>query len=202
MAGNVNLNDRVDVDVKATDGFGGTSPTVRGGQVITTTNSTPVDGTVAISPTSPKTNQIVTATTTGFSDSDGDALTYHYAWSRNGTAIAGATSATLDLSQAGKGDRGDTIKVNVNVTDPAGHSSDGVSATVTVATTDPTVGTVSIRPTAPAAKDTVSAVATGYADIDGDALSYQYQWFRNGAAIAAATGRKPQPRDGSGRRRR
>ncbi len=189
VAGRVQLNDRVDVDVRAVDPNGGSSPVVRGGQVITSNNSTPLDGTVSITPSTPKTNQVVTAATTGFHDPDSDALTYHYTWSRNGTVIAGATASTLDLSQAGRGDRGDEIRVDVRVTDPQNHSSDGVSATTTVVTTDPTAGTVSIRPDAPAASDTVSATPTGFADVDGDALSYQYRWAVNGSELGDATGR-------------
>jgi len=50
--------------------------------------------------------EAVTATPSGFSDPDGSALTYRYQWSRNGAAIAGATTSTLDLSVAGRGDRG------------------------------------------------------------------------------------------------
>ena len=36
----------------------------------------------------------LTATPAGFTDVDGDALTYHYQWSLNGKAIDGATAAT------------------------------------------------------------------------------------------------------------
>ncbi len=35
----------------------------------------------------------------------------------------------------------------------------------------------------------MSAVLTGFADVDGDSLTYQYQWFRNGGAIPLANGR-------------
>jgi hypothetical protein len=189
VAGRVQLNDRVDVDVRASDGKGGTSPVARGGQVITSTNATPLDGTVTLTPQEPRTNQVLTATPSGFRDPDGDPLTYRYTWSRNGTVISGATTATLDLAQAGNGDRGDVIKVDVTARDPQNHSSDGVSQTTTVATTAPTAGTVSVRPTAPATNDTISAVATGFADLDGDALSYDYQWSRNGVEILGANGR-------------
>jgi len=42
-------------------------------------------------------------------DADGDALTYAYQWTKDGADIPGATSATLDLSVAGNGDRADAI---------------------------------------------------------------------------------------------
>ena len=45
-----------------------------------------------------RTNQTLTATPSGFSDPDGDPLTYRYRWFRNGTRIAGAAANTLNLS--------------------------------------------------------------------------------------------------------
>ena len=203
QSGNGDDGDRVEVSVIASDGHGGTSPSARGGQTIDGTNATPLAGSVAITPASPKTDQVVTASTSGFRDPDGDALTFHYTWSRNGTAIPGATSETLALSGAGNGDRGDVIEVAVTATDPQDASTDAVSDRTTVATTDPTAGTVTVRPTAPAANDTVSAVPSGFADADGDALSYRYQWSRNGEAIPGATGRslrcaRPWARAGAG----
>ena len=64
----------------------------------------PVAGTVKVTPTSPTTGAALTATPSGFSDPDGDELTYQYQWKVNGTPIAGATDKTFDLSQAGHGD--------------------------------------------------------------------------------------------------
>ena len=113
------------------------SAAARGGSPITATNATPLPGTVALTPAPPKTNQIVTATPSGFSDPDGSALTYRYQWSRNGAAIAGATASTLDLSVAGRGDRGDTISVSVTAVDPGGLVSDAVAQTTTVANDRP-----------------------------------------------------------------
>jgi hypothetical protein len=189
VAGHGDAGDTIAVDVRANDGHGGLSPATRVTQTITNGNSTPIAGEVAITPAAPKTNDVVTAQTTGFREPDGQALTYHYVWKRNGAVIAGATGATLDLSQAGNGDRGDTIAVEVKATDPQNLASDTVSDDATVATTNPTAGTATIRPTAPATNDTVSAQAAGFADIDGDSLTYQYQWSRNGEIIPGATGR-------------
>ena len=55
----------------------------------------------------------MTATPSGFSDPDGDALTYQYQWKVNGKAVAGATGKTFDLAPAGHGDAGDVISVDV-----------------------------------------------------------------------------------------
>ena len=53
----------------------------------------------------------------------------------------------------------------------------------------PVAGTVKITPAAPTTSDIVTADPTGFADPDGDALSYQYQWKVNGVAVAGAAGR-------------
>jgi len=110
-------------------------------------NHAPNTGTVTLSPASPRTNQVLTASVSGFSDPDGDPISYRYRWLRNGTEIAGATSSTLDLNATGNGDRGDTIRAEVYAIDNKGAASDSVPATTTVANTVPTVvvaGTLSL----------------------------------------------------------
>ncbi len=70
------------------------------------TDAAPQQGTVAITPSAPRTSQTVTATPSGFTDADGDPLTYRYQWLRNGTEIAGATTSSLNLDDAGSGGQG------------------------------------------------------------------------------------------------
>ena len=53
----------------------------------------------------------------------------------------------------------------------------------------PKAGTVTVKPAAPSTDDVASANVKDFTDADGDALTYSYQWFRNGTAIADATGR-------------
>ena len=153
------------------------------------TDQAPVAGSVSVAPASPATNQTLTATPSGFSDPDGDPLTYHYQWLRNETPIAGATTPTLNLSAAGNGDRGDEVRVEVYATDGRGAASDAVGATVTVVNTAPTAGTVTVKPASPATNDVLKAVPDGYADIDAGELTYTYQWLRNGTPISGATAR-------------
>ena len=52
---------------------------------------------------------------------------------RNGNDISGETGATLDLSAAGNGDRGDVIRVRVTVSDGTATSAPVTSAPVAVA---------------------------------------------------------------------
>ena len=73
--------------------------------------------------------------------------------------------------------------------DTSGATSDAASANATVANSAPASGTVKVKPAAPSSDDIVAATATGFSDADADALTYRYQWFRNGSAIGGASAR-------------
>ena len=162
------------------------------------TDQAPVPGTVSLAPAAPKTNQTLTATPSGFSDPDGDPLTYHYQWFRNGTPIAGATTSTLNLAPAGNGDlrrhdprrglrhrrprRGQRRRRRPRSRSPTRRRRPARS-----------------RSARPRRRPTTSlrAVPTGFADIDGDTLTYQYQWLQQRHAdrrrdrAARSTSRSP-----------
>lgn len=142
-------------------------------------------GTVTLSSGSPTTNATLVATAQ-FSDPDGDTLDPKYQWFRGGAAIAGATGRTLDLSQAGNGDRGDEIRVDVTVDD----GREGVAtetATAKVINAPPTAGSVTFAPAAPTTRGALTATPRAFADADGDPLAYTYTWSRNGQVIAGRT---------------
>jgi hypothetical protein len=103
-------------------------------------------GSVSVAPAAPTTNQIVTATASGFDGADDNRLTYHYRWLRNGKPIPGATARTLDLSKAGNGDRGDDLRVEVYATNGRRSASDKATRNVTVADSSPTTVKSTIAP--------------------------------------------------------
>ena len=148
----------------------------------------PVAGTVGFTPAVPTTNALLTASPTGFTDPDNDALTYTYKWSVNGTAVTGATSQTFDLSKPGQGDHGQQVSVDVTAVDPAGHKSATVTGSVTIGNSVPTPGSVAITPSAPKAGDTLKATPAGFTDVDGDTFTYEYQWLVKGKIVDGATG--------------
>ena len=126
QTGNGNNGQSVSVTVTPNDG------TVDGAPVTdsaTVGNAVPLVDTVVIDQASPHTDDTLTATVTSH-DADGDALTTSYQWIRNGNDISGETGATLDLSAAGNGDRGDVIRVRVTVSDGAATSAPVTSAPV------------------------------------------------------------------------
>ncbi len=169
-------------DFNGADSFTYTVSDGRGGSAVgtvsidvTPANDPPVRGSVSISPDPAYTNDTLTATPSGFTDPDGDPLTYHYAWTVNGNP-EGTDSATLDLSVAGNGDKGDTIEVSVTASDGNGGTSGEALDILVVANTAPVAGTTAITPKPAYTNDTLTATPTGFTDADGDPLIYAYNW--------------------------
>jgi hypothetical protein len=102
-----------------------------------------------------------------------------YQWSRNGTALSGATNATLTLNNVQLGDAG---SYTVSATNSAGSASSNAAAlAVTAATIAPTFSTQPSAQSATAGSSaTLTAVASG-------SPAPAYQWRKDGTAISGAT---------------
>ena len=142
-----------------------------------TPNQPPVVDSVVINQTNPKTNDTLSATVTSH-DPEGSSVTYSYQWLRNGSNISGATNATLNLSGANNGNKGDQISLRVRGSDGFLLGSPLTSSAVTVANTAPTA-TVSLNKNNPQDNETLTATATR-ADVDGDTVLLTYTWKVNG----------------------
>ena len=106
------------------------------GAVAVMGNGTPVMDSVSVSPAEARTNDTLTAAVVAH-DPDGDPLTFAYQWTRNGADLAGATGASLQLSLAGNGDRGDAIAVRVTASDGMVVTAPVTSAAVVIVDTAP-----------------------------------------------------------------
>jgi hypothetical protein len=145
-----------------------------------TVTSTPATLTVNTPPviTSPPANQTVTVGLTAiFSVTATGTAPLTYQWSKNGTAIPGATSSSYTTPATVLGDTGSLF--SVTVTNTAGSATGG-PATLTVnsaptVTSQPANQTVNVGQTA-----TFSVTASGPGTLT-------YQWYKNGTLIPGAT---------------
>ena len=128
----------------------------------------------------PENQSVTLGATATFSVTASGTAPLSYQWLKNGTAIAGATSASYTTMATVSGDNGSTFSVQVSNT--AG-SATSTSATLTV-TTDPVAPTITTQPQSQSV--TVGATATFTVVVSGTA-PLSYQWSKNGAAIAGAT---------------
>jgi hypothetical protein len=179
----VDVGTQVSVQVSYTDGHG-TNESVTSAAVnpVANVNSIPV-GVPTISGVAAE-DQTLTADTSGISDADGLGA-FSYQWLRNGAAIGAATLSTYTLGDA---DVGTQIRVHVSYTD--GH---GTNESLTSAQTAPVANVNDVPMGVPTISGTVTEDQTltantgGISDADGLG-AFSYQWLRNSANIADATG--------------
>jgi hypothetical protein len=152
--------------------------------VVTVGNTAPVLSAVGLSPTTAYETTVLTCSPT-MSDADNDVVTPTYSWQVNGATVTGATGATLNGT---KFDKGDDVRCTVTASDGFATTTPLTSSPVTILNSAPTAGGVTITPTPAYTNTLLTANPTGFADADGDAAGWQYQWTRNGLVIGAATG--------------
>lgn len=145
----------------------------------------PVVNSVTVTPSSPRTNDTLAAQVDA-TDPDGDPLTFSYQWIKNGTDIAGATSSTLNLSQAGNGDKGDVISVRASASDGASSSAPVTSSGVTVQNSRPAFNQ-DLGDRTNSEGDPIS-LSAGATDADGDSLTYEASGLPGGLSIDPSTG--------------
>ena len=95
-------------------------------------------------------------------------LTYRYIW-RNGSRVLRETGATLDLALPGRGNRGDTISVEVTARDEQGHTATG-TAQVQVGNSAPCVGDGNLSVQSGA----TASIKLASGDADGDELKFVF----------------------------
>ncbi len=160
----------------ANDGFGYGSP---GSDGITVDNSAPALDSVQITPSSPDTGDDLTATGSGWFDQDGDAESYVYEWYKNGTLD---TAETTNIYPAAKTTKGDEFQVHLTPVDAYTDGTPVSSATVTVVNGVPTAPVVAITPTSPDPADNLyCGIVTSSTDVDGDRITYSYNWYQDGS---------------------
>ena len=187
-------NDTISVRVTPSDtlliGTRVTSPTVSVAVISPTTLAIgpPVVSAATIAANSPATSLTVTPTA---NDPQGLTINFAYQWLQNGTAIGGATSATLDLTSLTVA-KNDTFSVQITPSDSAFTGAQFTSSTVTATGTGPTtIGTPPIVTAATitadnpnvATKLTANPTAT---DPQSLTMTFAYQWLQNGTVIGGA----------------
>jgi hypothetical protein len=110
-----------------------------------------------------------------FSDADGDTDASTVEWLLDGQVVGTGPSFLVPLSS-----RGATLQCRVTPSD-GGKTATPVEASVVVANSAPTIGSVTMMPDVVANDtDDLTCQATG-ADVDGDAVVFTYAWTVNGA---------------------
>jgi hypothetical protein len=144
---------------------------------VTVSNTAPVIATATLSSTSPATGDTLSVSVSA-SDDDGDAITYLYAWS-----VDGSFAAATDTLAGTHFDKGQTVSVEVTPFDGTDQGTPVLSDTATVINTAPVIASVSLSPGEVTTDGTLTAVVSA-SDADGDSVTVSYAWTVNGVLQA------------------
>ena len=146
-------------------------------------NNPPTINSVSLTPTSPTVTSTLACSPVGASDSDGDTITYGYAWYVNGNAVSSTSSAL-----SGAFSKGDSVSCTITPNDGTEDGSTVTSNSVTILNSAPVISSVTItystqqHPSGTFAGDQLTCNPTGTSDVDGDSLTLSYTWYVNGAS--------------------
>ncbi len=176
-------DDEVTCTVTAGDGSATSDPVAS--DILTISNTAPEVTSVSLSPSSPTTEDVITASVST-SDLDGDSVTVSYTWDVSGSD-PGIDNVELEgLSYFGKDD---IVTVTVVPDDGTDTGASLTATAVTVVNTPPGEPTVDISPPEPygGLDDLVCEIDNDADDPDGDTLSYTMSWTVDGVSYSDAT---------------
>ena len=107
-----------------------------------------------------------------------------YQWLKNDEPIPGAIQDTLAKEHI---DRGDFISLQVWVVQPGSNRNPVTSDVILIGNTPPAVEWVAIGPAPPTSTAELKAVASGK-DLDGDSMTFAYEWIVNGETVVGPEG--------------
>ena len=105
----------------------------------------------------------------------------------NGTAIAGATGQTFDLSTAGHGDHGEAVGVDVTANSTGWTHERRRQRQRDGRRHGSGEGSGGDQPGVSDGRDDADATPSAFTDADGDALTCTYAWFRNDQRATTST---------------
>lgn len=144
-------------------------------EVVAVNTPPELDG-ATITPDPASSSDLLTCSSDGYYDADGDGDVSTTEWFVNGTSVA--TTAILP----GGFVKNDTVTCELTP-DDGEDTGTVVSASVVISNSLPVVSSVTVSPNPALAGETLSCVYAGYADNDGDADQSTYSWTVNGTEV-------------------
>jgi len=154
------------------DGFDLGAPVTSGAVVIG--NTPPSIAGASLTPEPAYETTTLTCAGVGWSDADGDAEGYDWAWEVNGSSVAGNQQAIGGTHF----DKNDDVQCFATPDDGDDTGATRASNVVTIQNSDPSQPTVGITPACAVDGDDLTCAGSGSTDPDpADSVSYSYEWY-------------------------
>jgi len=157
----------------------------------TAVNSSPTSPSLSLTPARPAGDDALVCTiATASTDADKDPITYSFTWTVDSTTWSGATTTTThagDTIPSSAVDKDEVWSCSATASDGTATSARASSSSVTVVNTPPTLSSARLSTTTPREGDTLGVTLGSATDIDGDPISYDYQWYVNGSRAGTGT---------------
>ena len=174
-SGNFVKGDQVRVTCTPNDGMSTGTPVT---DTIVISNAPPSAPTVVIDPVAPNDADTLRATPSGSVDPDGDPIQYSYQWYKDGVLQPWGVWPGVSATRTALGE---VWRCVVTPSDGSANGTPG-EAQVTIAATNlpPSQPTVVIDPASPLDTNDLRANPSGSIDPNGHAVTYSYQWYKDG----------------------
>jgi len=149
---------------------------------VTIQNSVPVLKSIFFPATAVYTNDDLVVTASA-ADADKDPVNLVYSWTKDGVATNHATKQ-IPASDTNRGERW-KVTVTPKDTESSGTS---MSAEIRVSNATPVLDSVSLSPLLPKIGDELVATPGMASDLDGDPITFSYQWLVAGQVASGQTG--------------
>jgi len=173
--------------VYAVDPEGARSETVASPEISFVNQSPSAPASVSVSPASPKADADLVCTASGAVDPNGDAVTYHYEWfvyqdpdKPGAAASSGVTESTLPAALTADGQYWFCRVFATDSKGAAGPTADSNSVFIGDVPPNP-ADVVTVTPDPAGVVEDLICSPCGGVDPNGDAVTYLFQWLRNGA---------------------
>ena len=173
----VTHGDVVSCQVSATDGAGGSVIDV---ESVTIANTVPLIDTISLSPTNPTATDSIVCNATTTTDPDGDTVSLSYQWYVEGV-LQNNTTNTLQTGFI----VGQTVTCEATPNDGYDNGT-SLSTSVVIENTTPQINAVSFSPNPVLTNDLLRATVQS-TDVDGQTLSYQYDWYVDGVLVQSGS---------------
>ena len=148
-------------------------------EAVTAGNSAPEISSADIDPQEAYEDTTLTCVPDGWYDADDDPEGYRFLWTVNSTDVG--TTNTLTGADF---DKGDTVRCQITPWDGEDEGSPRTSDPIEIRNTAPSLDGVKIGPEGPTEGTLVEATLGSASDIDGDEVTFGYEWFVNSTSTA------------------